>query len=72
MTKQDVAYFISFCIEQYKTEKGIDGADAIRELDRYGVLLYLAAHADVLHTQSRQWLMEDIENYISIRKGTTV
>lgn len=27
--KQDIAYFISFCIEQYKNEKGIRGAEAM-------------------------------------------
>lgn len=71
MTKQDIAYFTSFCIEQYKTEKGISGAEAVRELDKYGVLQYLADHAEILHTQSRQWLMDDIENFIKIRKGET-
>lgn len=65
---QDIAYFLSFCVEQYKNEKGIKGEEAMRQLDRYGVLDYLSEHFDVLHTQSRQWLMEDIENFIEIRK----
>lgn len=69
MTKQDVACFISFCIEQYKNEKGLTGEAAMRTLDQYGVLQYLADHAEILHTQSRQWLMEDIEKFIEIRKG---
>ena len=69
MTKQDVAYFISFCIEQYKKEKCLTGEAAMRELDRFGVLQYLSEHAEILHTQSRQWLMEDIEEFINLRKG---
>lgn len=69
MTKQDVAYFISFCIEQFKTRKGLSGEVAMLELDKYGVLRYLSDHAEILHTQSRQWLMEDIEKFIEIRKG---
>lgn len=69
MTKQDVAYFISFCIEQFKTKKGLSGEVAMLELDKYGVLQYLSDHAEILHTQSRQWLMEDIERFIEIRKG---
>ena len=64
----DIAYFLSFCIEQYKTEKGISGADAVQVLKLYGVLEYLAGHFDVLHTQSKQWLLADIDEFIHIRK----
>ena len=64
----DIAYFLSFCIEQYKTEKGISGADAVQVLKLYGVLEYLAEHFDVLHTQSKQWLLADIDEFIQIRK----
>lgn len=66
--QQDIAYFLSFCIEQYKNEKHLSGRDAMDVLERYGVLDYLAEHYEMLHTQSRQWLMEDIEEYISLRR----
>lgn len=65
---QDIAYFISFCIEQYKNAKGLTGEQAMRTLDEYGVLEYLEEHFDVLHTQSHQWIMEDIDEFIDIRK----
>lgn len=55
-------------IEQYKNEKGISGADAARLLKQYGVLEYLKEHFDVLHTQSKQWLLVDIDDFIRIRK----
>lgn len=70
--KQDIAYFISFCIEQYKNEKGISGAKAMALLAEYGVLEYLAEHWEVLHTQSRQWILEDIDEFIRARKGEGV
>ena len=70
--KQDIAYFLSFCIEQYKNEHHISGNDAMEMLDGYGVLEYLKDHYEILHTQSRQWILEDIENYISIRKNRTL
>ena len=41
-------------------------------LERDGVLDYLAEHYDVLHTQSRQWLMEDIDEFISLRRKDVV
>ena len=70
--RQDVAYFVSFCIEQYKNEKHLNGADAMRQLDKYKVLDYLSEHYDILHTQSRQWIMEDIEEFIKLRKKECV
>ena len=70
--KQDIAYFISFCIEQYKTAKGISGSKAMTLLSKYGVLEYLAEHWEVLHTQSRQWIIEDIDDFIRTRKGEQI
>lgn len=66
----DIAYFLSFCIEQFKKEKKVSGADAVQILRQYGVLDYLAEHFDVLHTQSKQWLLSDIDEFIHIRKET--
>ena len=71
-TKLDKAYFISFCIEQYKTENGISGAEAMTLLSEYGVLEYLSEHWEILHTQSRQWILEDIDEFIRARKGGEV
>ena len=38
------------------------------ELDQYGVLEYLEEFYGVLHTQSSQWIVEDIDNFINKRK----
>ena len=65
---QDIAYFVSFCIEQYKNAKGLTGTEAMKVLDRYRVLEYLEEYFEVLHTQSHQWILEDIDEFISIRK----
>lgn len=67
-SEQDIAYFISFCIEQYKNEKGITGGEAMALLSKYGVLEYLAEHFEILHTQSSQWIIEDIDEFIGERK----
>ncbi len=65
---QDIAYFISFCIEQYKNEKKKTGAEVMRRFDEYGILDFLAMNYEVLHTQNRQWIMEEIDNFIEARK----
>ena len=69
MKKQDIAYFLSFCIEQYKNAKGMNGAEVLETFAKYGVLDYLNNHFEILHTQSRQWILEDIDEYIGARKG---
>lgn len=65
---QEIALFIVFCIEQYKTAKGITGEEAMSILSRYGVLGYLTEFYDVLHTQGRQWLLVEIDEFINNRK----
>lgn len=65
---KDITYFISFCIEQYMKEKGINEDEVISIFSEYGVLDYLKEYFDVLHTQSRQWLVADIEGFINDRK----
>lgn len=64
----DIAYFLSFCIEQYKTKHGWSGEETVSLFDKYNVLSYLSENFEVLHTQSRQWLMEEIDDYIKRQK----
>lgn len=66
--QQDISYFVSFCIEQYKNSKHLTGDEAMRQLDSYGVLDYLADNYEMLHTQGHQWILEDIEEFIKIRQ----
>ena len=46
------------------------GAEVIELFNHYGVDTYLLENYEVLHTQSRQWLMEEIDEFIQIRKET--
>ena len=66
--KQDIAYFVSFCIEQYKNAKHLAGAETLQLLDKYKVLDYLSEHYEILHTQSRQWILEEIDELIKERQ----
>ena len=65
---RDVTYFLSFCIEQYMNAKGLDEIEVIDTFTQYGVLDYLNEHFEVLHTQSRQWLIAEIDEFINKRK----
>ena len=66
--KQDIAYFISFCIEQYKNRYHLTGHEAMSRLEHFGVFKYLSEHYEVLHTQNHQWIMADIDQFIKLRK----
>ena len=66
--QQDIAFFLAFCIEQYMNEKRLSHEEAMSLFTEFGVLDYLAAHFEILHTQSRQWIIEDIDEYIKERK----
>lgn len=63
MSKQELdrTYFVSFCIEQYKHHAGISGEEAAERLFSTGIAEYLHNNFEVLHTQSCQWLMEEID-----------
>lgn len=64
----DISYFLSFCIEQYKNTKGLEGTEVIELFDHYGVLEYLTEHFEILHTQNHRWILEDIDEFIEQRK----
>ena len=64
----DIAYFISFCIEQYKVHISANGNEVMDLFDKYGVTEYLSDTFEILHTQSRQWLLEEIDDFIQQKK----
>jgi len=62
-------YFLTFCIEQYKHAKNMDGMAVKHLFDQIGVTEYLINNYEVLHTQGKQWILDDIEDFIKGREG---
>ena len=62
-----VAEFISFCIEVFANAKKKSGADVARLFDSCGLISYLDEGYDVLHTQGREWLIADMDDYLKVR-----
>ncbi len=60
--------FISFCVENYKRHKGISAEDVLFVFKKYDVIDYLMKGFGVLHTQGKEYIMSDIDNYIKNRK----
>ena len=59
--------FKAFCFEAYKAEKKLTGRETMRLFKQYGVLDYLGACFDVLHTTGRAYIVEDIDLFIRAR-----
>lgn len=60
--------FKAFCFEAYRADKKMTGRATMQLFKKYGVLDYLGACYDVLHTTGRQYLIEDIDGFIEARK----
>lgn len=69
---KDTALFVAFCIEEYGAYKGMTGKHVLDLFAQYGVIDYLSKCFEPLHTQGREWLMSEIDEYIRIRKNVEV
>ena len=65
---EETLFFVSFCIEEYKTCRGMSGAAAAAWFEKFGVTDYLMAHFDVLHTLGAAAIMTDIDRFIEERR----
>lgn len=67
--EKDIALFVAFCIEEYGAAKGIGGEQVIDLFSRFGVTEYLSRCYEPLHTQGRQWLIDEIDEFIGLRNN---
>ncbi len=65
-----VQRFQLFCLESYRSEKGISGIKALNDFKRARVFNFLASGFEVLHTQSKNYLLAEITEYINQRHAT--
>lgn len=65
--RSKVSEFISFCVEAFAAARGLSGAAVFRLFDSCGLISYLDDGYDVLHTQGREWLLSDMEEYLKVR-----
>lgn len=64
-----MSLFKTFCLEQYKEKHQISGMEALRLFDQNDVLSYLQECYEPLHTQGAGYIVEDIDEYISVRRN---
>lgn len=66
---KDIALFVAFCIEEYGASKEMTGEQVLDLFSRFGVIDYLSECFEPLHTQGREWLIEEIDEFIEMRKN---
>lgn len=61
--------FIVFCIENLAEDIGISGSEAYCLLAEKSDILYsyIAANSEILHTQSKEYIIEDIKEIMRKR-----
>lgn len=65
--EKEINEFVVFCLEYYKERKGLTGKEMYDIFEEYKVFDYLEKGFDVLHTQGKEWIMEDIDVYLRNR-----
>lgn len=60
--------FKVFCIEQYKKEHNMTGAETVKMFKKFGVFDYLGSFFDVLHSTGAKYIVEDIDMFIAARQ----
>jgi hypothetical protein len=65
-----VQSFQLFCLESYKHARGISGKLALSIFKKAKVFDYLASGYEVLHTQSKNYILSELDLYIKHRNGT--
>ena len=64
-----VSQFIIFCIELYRQAHKMDAAQVLSVFRDKGVLTFLSEGFELLHTQSAEYVLREIEAYLKNRKN---
>lgn len=64
--------FLIYCIERYKSAKGLTGKQVYELFTKYGVWEYIYFCFEALHTTGEKYIIEDIDMYIRGRRSAEV
>ena len=59
--------FVVFCLEAYKRDHALSGAEAFALFDSYNITEYIIDGYDVLHSLGEAALVNDISDFIAQR-----
>lgn len=61
--------FLVYCIERYKSVKGLTGIQVSELFSKYRVWDYIYSCFEALHTTGENYIIEDIDLYIKERQA---
>lgn len=61
--------FLVYCIERYKSAKGLTGIQISELFSKYSVWDYIYSCFEALHTTGENYIIEDIDLYIKERQA---
>jgi len=64
MSTEDMTFWLSWCIEEYASNKGMPASDIAQFFESTGVLHYLSENAEILHTQGKSFIFDCIEKFL--------
>ncbi|MBR0031331.1 MAG: DUF3791 domain-containing protein [Treponema sp.] len=64
MGNEDLAFWLSWCIEEYAAEKNMSSSDVAANFEKTGILEYLSENAEILHTQGRDYILGSIDDFL--------
>ena len=68
MGTEDLAFWLSWCIEEFAAKNQIVNSDAASLFEKSGVLSYLSDNAEILHTQGKDYILGSIDDYLKSHK----
>ena len=63
-----ILLFYVFCLENYKEHKQISAEEVLFLLNKYSIIEYLEEVYNSLHSQGKEYIMEEIDLYINNQK----
>ena len=67
METEDLAFWLSWCIEEYAASKGKSAPDIAQLFESTGTLQYLSDNAEILHTQGKSYILDCIEKFMQTK-----
>lgn len=61
--------FLVYCIERYKSAKGLTGIQVSELFSKYSVWDYIYSCFEALHTTGENYIIEDIDLFIKERQA---
>jgi hypothetical protein len=64
----DIENFILFCLESYRKKTNKSGKEALIDFENYDVFSFIEKGFEVLHTQSMNYIIDEIISFIENKK----